>query len=105
MPIRLSDHFDTSTLQRAQDYADRGLVMKVETERSGAVVSCVSNGRGQAYNQHIALHGDTVFGACSCPMGHNCKHVAAALIYLAAAQHENPVSLDVGFSLSIAKCG
>lgn len=93
MRIRLSDHFDSSTLKRAQDYVDRGLVMKVETERGGAVVSRISNGRGQAYNQHIALHGDAVFGACSCPMGHNCKHVAAALIYLAAAQHKNAVSL------------
>lgn len=93
MGIRLSDHFDSSTLRRAQDYVDRGLVMKVGTEGSGAVLSRVSNGRGQAYNQHIALHGDIVFGACSCPMGHNCKHVAAALIHLTAVQHNNAVSL------------
>ena len=93
MRIQLSDHFDSSTLLRGHDYVDRGLVIKVEAERDGAVVSRVSNGRGQAYNQHIALHGDAVFGACSCPMGHNCKHVAAALIYLAAAQRKNPVSL------------
>ena len=93
MRIRLSNYFDTKTLQRAQDYVDRGLVIKVETERSGAVLSRISNGLGQTYNQHIALHGDAVFGACSCPMGHNCKHVAAALIYLAKAQHKNAVSL------------
>lgn len=93
MWIKLSDHFAASTLQRAHDYVDRGLVIKVEAEQGGAVVSRVSNGRGQAYNQHIALHGDALLGACSCPMGHNCKHVAAALIYLAAAQHQNPVSL------------
>lgn len=89
MLIRLSDHFDSSTLQRAQDYVDRGLVMKVETERGGAVVSKISNGRGQVYNQHIAVHGDSVFGACSCPMGHNCKHVAAALICRGMPQHDN----------------
>lgn len=93
MGIRLSDHFDTMTLQRAQDYVDRGMVMQVETERSGAVLGRISNGRGQTYNQHIALHADAVFGACSCPIGHNCKHVAAALIYLASARHKNTVSL------------
>lgn len=93
MAMRLSDHFDSATLRRAQDYVDRGLVVKVHTERGGSVESRVSNGRGQTYNQHIALHGDGVFGACSCPMGNNCKHVAAALIYFASAQHKNSVSL------------
>lgn len=68
------------TLQRAQDYVDRGLVMKVETERRGAVLSRLSNGLGQTYNQHIALHGDAVFGACSCPMGHNRVSLTACIV-------------------------
>jgi superfamily II DNA or RNA helicase len=93
MGIRLSDHFDSTTLQRAHDYVDRGLVVRVETHLGGAVESRISNGRGQVYNQHIALHGDAVFGACSCPIGHNCKHVAAALIYHAGAQRKDAVSL------------
>lgn len=103
MGIRLADHFDSSTLQRAQDYVDRGLVMKVGIEPSGAVMSRVLNGRGQIYNQHIALHGDTVFGACSCPMGHNCKHVAAALIHLAAIQSKNVVSLSAPVEAWLAR--
>ena len=93
MGIRLSDHFDSSTLRRANDYVDRGLVVLVETQPRGAVVSRVSNGRGQVYNQHIAMHGDAVFGACSCPMGQNCKHVAAALIYQAREHCKNSASL------------
>lgn len=93
MGIRLSNHFDSSTLGRPHDYVDRGLVVLVETQPRGAVVSRVSNGRGQFYNQHIALHGDAVFGACSCPMGQNCKHVAAALIYQAPEHGKNAGSL------------
>lgn len=93
MSIRLSDYFDASTLARAHDYVDRGLVVLVETQRGGAIASRVSNGGGQIYNQHIAVHGDTVFGACSCPVGHNCKHVAAALIYQAEEQRKNAGSL------------
>jgi superfamily II DNA or RNA helicase len=93
MVIRLSDYFDSSTLQRAHDYVNREQVVLVETPRDGAVVGRVSNGRGQVYNQHIALHEDAIFGACTCFIGHNCKHVAAALICLADAQRKKSGSL------------
>ncbi|MCZ0964459.1 DEAD/DEAH box helicase [Paracoccus benzoatiresistens] len=38
------------------------------------------NDRGRTYQQHIAVRGDLVEGVCSCPVGYNCKHVAAVLI-------------------------
>lgn len=89
MQNQWSRHFDTSTLQRGYDYVNRGLVVSVETQRDGFTVSRVSNGNGTIYIQRIAMHGELVLGACSCPVGHNCKHVAAALISLADGQSEN----------------
>lgn len=82
MAIQLNQHFEPATLRRAQEYVVRGLVVSVERQRDGAILSQVSNGQGGIYNQRIALFEDLLLGACSCPVGHNCKHVAAALISL-----------------------
>jgi superfamily II DNA or RNA helicase len=88
MDIRLKDHFDALTLQRARDYVLRGLVVSVEQLLDGAIKGRVSNGRGKAYQQRIVLHGELVEGACSCPIAHNCKHVAAVLMSSSAQQDE-----------------
>jgi superfamily II DNA or RNA helicase len=79
MDIRLTDHFDPVTLQRGQDYALRGFVTSVERLENGVIQSRVSNGAGAHYLQHITFDDDWVEGVCSCPVGHNCKHVAAAM--------------------------
>jgi superfamily II DNA or RNA helicase len=88
MDIRLKDNFDALTLQRARDYVRRSLVASVEPQLDGAITGRVSNGRGKSYRQQIAVKGDLVHGVCSCPVGHNCKHVAAVLISWGARQHE-----------------
>ena len=93
MDIRLRDHFDTPTLQRGRDYVRRGFVVSVEPLLDGAIKGRVSNGRGKSYQQRIAVHGDLVDGACSCPVGNNCKHVAAVLMSRASQQHERPGGL------------
>ena len=93
MDIRLKDHFDALTLQRARDYVRRCLVVSVEPLLDGAIKGRVSNGRGKSYQQRIAVNGDLVDGACSCPVGHNCKHAAAVLMSWAAQQHERPGGL------------
>ena len=90
MDIRLKDHFDTLTLQRARDYMLRGLVVSVEPLLNGEIEGRVSNGRGKRYKQHISVRKGMVDGYCSCPVSHNCKHVAAALMSWAVQQKEPP---------------
>ena len=90
MDIRLNDHFDRATLQRGRDYALRGLVISVEPLADGALRGRVSNGRGETYQQRIGLGRGLVDGICSCPVGHNCKHVVAALTIWTEQQSKRP---------------
>lgn len=77
---RFADYFNSATLQRGRDYARRGHVIEVRTGAGGVLRAQVSNGRGGVYEQQIELEQDWVDSYCSCPVGHNCKHVVAALI-------------------------
>ena len=90
MDMRLEDHFDAITLERGRDYFRRGFVVSVEPLLDGAIKGRVSNGSGKNYNQQITLHGGRVDGFCTCPVGHNCKHVAAVMMTWAARQDERP---------------
>ena len=90
MDIRLSDHFDSTALQRGRDYARRGLVVSVEASSEHALTAQVSNGRGTTYRQRISLGDGWLDGHCSCPVGRNCKHVAAAMVIWAAKQTTRP---------------
>ena len=90
MDIRLSHHFDGTTLQRGRDYARRGLVVSVEAGVDGPLRSTVSNGSGKTYQQRIILGHDRVDGICSCPVGRNCKHVAAALVFQDEQKKRHP---------------
>jgi superfamily II DNA or RNA helicase len=90
MNTPLKDHFDELTLERGREYVLRSLVVLVERLLDGSIKGRVSNGRGKSYQQHIAVHGDMVGGVCSCPVGYNCKHVAAVLMTWAARQNERP---------------
>ncbi len=86
MTIKLSDHFDATTLQRGRDYARRGLVEAVEAQADGLLTARVENGQGSTYRQRVSFGGGRVNGACSCPVAHNCKHVAAVLFIWAERQ-------------------
>ena len=88
MDIRLKDYFDGLSLERGRDYARRGHVTSIEALPDGALRGRVSNGRGKTYKQIITLHSGRVEGLCSCPVGHNCKHVAAVLMARAERQNE-----------------
>ncbi len=90
MDIRLNDHFDRTTLERGRDYARRGLVGSVEALPDGTLSGRVSNGQGTTYRQQIALGRGRVDGVCSCPVGRNCKHVAAVLVLWAERQDRRP---------------
>ena len=90
MDLRLTDHFDPATLQRGRDYARRGLVGSVRALGDGALEGRVSNGRGTLYQQRITLNRGRLDGICSCPVGHNCKHVAAVLTQWSERQDRHP---------------
>ncbi len=77
--------FTKITLQRGERYADEG---RVELESIyGSVVEANCRGSGNSrYRQTIhvtvARGRCEVDGECDCPVGHNCKHCAAALFCL-----------------------
>jgi len=66
------------------------MVIGVERRANGVVVGLVRGNSSAPYTQHIRLSWANdgsvrgIFGTCSCPMGQNCKHVAAALFALGA---------------------
>lgn len=90
MQLRLGDHFDHATLIRGEEYAQRGLVLSVSANEVGTIHSVVSNGRRDRYRQTIRFGKDSLAGDCTCPVGFNCKHVAAVLVSIAARQGTAP---------------
>lgn len=85
------DAFDSSTLERGAAYAREGRPRLVEFGDGQLVASCRGSGE-QFYRQRVRIEGpgSPVIGFCSCPVGYNCKHVAAALLHL---QQQPPTSL------------
>jgi len=77
--------FDDRTLARARAYVSEGRVERIRLELEGArIVASVRGGRPRAYDVTVlvARRRDRVAltGSCSCPVGTDCKHVAAALL-------------------------
>jgi len=79
------DQFDSGTLQRGLDYATQGRCTLLQTGPKEVDASCLGS-TIRRYRQSIQLrpHGGDwrIEGRCSCPVGHNCKHVVAALLTL-----------------------
>lgn len=90
MTLHLSEQFDAATLERGRDYVRRGLVVSVETLPDGTLRGGVANERGRLYQQKIATLRDRVDGICTCPVGYNCKHVAATLLFQEADKRHAP---------------
>ncbi|NKB53666.1 MAG: hypothetical protein GKR97_15855 [Rhizobiaceae bacterium] len=73
--------FDSRTLEKAYDYVNKSYVGELIGAPQNGLFSEVRNGFGVTYHQRIKIApGGVIDGDCSCPVGHNCKHVAAALI-------------------------
>ena len=79
-----------TTVERGLGYHRQGRVIGVERRANGTVVGLVRGNGAAPYTQHIRLGWSSdglsqrIDGSCSCPMGHNCKHVAAVLLALTA---------------------
>ncbi len=78
--------FPPATLAAGRSYEQRGRVQDLQIVARGAVISASTHGtRPDPYIQTLkiaasATNGVKISGACSCPVGRACKHLAAVLI-------------------------
>ena len=89
LAIRESDIrriFPPGTLTAGRSYEQRGRVQELEIASRGAVITATTQGtRPDPYVQSLKVsrspeNGIRIAGACSCPVGRACKHLAAVLI-------------------------
>ena len=85
----LSDHFDHATLMRAIGLKPEQALLS-EHEDSGRLLTRLRGTGTAVYEQTISFFIDPrtglhLRGLCTCPIGFNCKHVAAALMAHEAA--------------------
>ena len=80
----------SATYERGVDYFHQGKVKQLTTETVDEDLLIlraeVAGSRAFSYTQEIAIdvasrHGTGIDGECTCPVGYNCKHVAAACLY------------------------
>jgi superfamily II DNA or RNA helicase len=78
--------FPPGTLTAGRSYEQRGRVQDLEIGARGAIITATTQGtRPDPYVQtlkvsHSPNNGIRIAGACSCPTGRGCKHLAAVLI-------------------------
>ncbi|MFA7241820.1 MAG: DEAD/DEAH box helicase [Sulfuricellaceae bacterium] len=84
-PLDFVQSFSPTDLERARTYYRDGRVTKLEIQKSGEVISGIIVGSNDhVYRVYITLKAQPggkvqIEGECSCPVGFNCKHVAAVL--------------------------
>jgi superfamily II DNA or RNA helicase len=93
----IRDATSRSAFSNGERYWRQGRVLSVTTEQDGALIKArVRGSQRQPYVQTIAIEDEGEFldikGRCSCPIGFNCKHVAAALLAAKAGKLANPRS-------------
>lgn len=86
----LIDEVGVTNFQRGSDYFSQGKVKQLTAETIDEELLIlraeVTGSRAFSYVQEIAIdvagrYGASIGGDCSCPVGFNCKHVAAACLY------------------------
>jgi superfamily II DNA or RNA helicase len=68
--------------QAGAQYVREGRVLKAERIGETEIVATVRGSDKMPYTQTITLDGRAIDGYCTCPVGFNCKHVAAAMLKL-----------------------
>ncbi len=81
----LKESFAAKDLNRGQAYANDGHVQWTKVSGDGHVITASVRGSQRTpYQVHVAGVSKSgqrrVVGSCSCPVGYNCKHAAAALL-------------------------
>ena len=101
-PVRLTDdqiisRVGRGAFQRGLDYARKGRVRGIGVAGDGDIISAQSKGSGAHIyqtmvfrKQHDQRGPEAWVGNCSCPVGANCKHVAALLITARSLAQEEP---------------
>ena len=101
-PVRLTDdqiisQVGRGAFQRGLDYARKGRVRGIGVAGNGDIISAQSKGSGAHIyqtmvfrKQHDQRGPEAWVGNCSCPVGANCKHVAALLITARSLAQEQP---------------
>lgn len=79
----LEHNIDDLYLARGLEYARSGRVSGLHRDSSGTLFALVKGTAARPYRVAVRLEkngrGVDVEGECTCPVGYNCKHVAAAL--------------------------
>ena len=88
-----------NALNAGQAYQARGRVVSFEVDTDGSISSRVAGSERRPYEQRITVGAQSrgrviVSGLCGCPVGHNCKHVAAALIEGTTRVRAAPLSAE-----------
>ncbi|NCC21775.1 MAG: DEAD/DEAH box helicase [Alphaproteobacteria bacterium] len=83
--------------ERGVRYAENGNVLAASVDSSGTMIAQVEGSGGRVYDQTIRfLDKGSIDGDCSCPVGWNCKHVAAALVHLSKTSPGPAPGLSLG---------
>ena len=97
--------FSASTLEAGRIYEMRGRVHDVVVSSDGTTVSAEVIGTApKPYTQRIRLRDAgwgrlTINGGCTCPVGRNCKHIAAVLVAVQRQEAADALARGVGQSL------
>ena len=83
--FEITKQINTKTFQRGYNYYTNGYVdacevSKVIPKNRSAIIHAEVEG-SDYYNQTIKIANGKINGDCTCPVGHNCKHVVAAIFY------------------------
>jgi uncharacterized Zn finger protein len=94
----LNQVFSRIELERARSIRREDKIMAVEASSDGSeIVGRVRGSYGETYKQKIRASlksGLSVNGQCSCPVGHNCKHVAALMLEV-VTRHGTPAQVKL----------
>jgi len=89
----------TGAFQRGEQYAGERRVIHIEIDpEDGTIYSAVEGSDSDPYEQEINLapgqRQARISGYCDCPVGFNCKHVAAALLTLMRQQERSDLPIS-----------
>ncbi|WP_444928465.1 SNF2-related protein [Microbulbifer sp. SSSA002] len=95
----LSSQLPTNSLTRGKNYFRNGYVEEFIVSPNGETISGrVTGSYASHYEQYIEISENPISGTleidgeCSCPVGYNCKHVAAVLMAAASEQQNSSKS-------------
>ena len=88
-------YFDSLTLAKGKEYFERDKVLNFEFNNSDSLKGTVSGSSGKVYSVLIHFN-KTMDGisrtSCTCPIGFDCKHTAAAVVKFLVSQNNGQKS-------------